>query len=303
MYSEIGFNPEIRRPGFVLNNTELNYAKSVQGEMRTAIDPTKFKDYDQRMVAEDIRSVIEAKKKFNDSPDDLERKKLSDATEHLIQDQIEINNWFGADVFMIPSSEYDDIFKGFDAFVEFPDLSHLGLALDFTFSSAPEKKYNRIKSEIDKGIPPSAKYFESEHIVGRLKSVVRCVIEVDRPVVDDLMAKELRLKHYRQTEDRESIRKTRKELESHPLQIDLLQQLLSQLSVYRAYATYNKKQKFVDLYTLIEKNVEQIYESRLKWLRENPNMQESMDSQMSKIPIYGKDKVQKMLLSSFTESS
>ena len=162
------------------------------------------------MIADDMQSVADAKKKFSDSPDELERKRLSDATEHLVQNQIEINNWFGEDVLMIPSSEYDDIFKGFDAFVEFQDISHLGLALDFTSSKKPEEKFNRIRSEIDKGNPPTAKYFESKHIVGRLKSVVRCVIEVDRPVIDELMAKELRLKHYRQTEDRESIRKTRK---------------------------------------------------------------------------------------------
>jgi hypothetical protein len=131
MYSEMGFNPEVRRPGFELNNTEINYIKSIQGEVRSSIDPTKFKDYDQKMIADDMQSVADAKKKFSDSPDELERKRLSDATEHLVQNQIEINNWFGEDVLMIPSSEYDDIFKGFDAFVEFQDISHLGLALDF----------------------------------------------------------------------------------------------------------------------------------------------------------------------------
>jgi hypothetical protein len=131
--------------------------------------------------------------------------------------------------------------------------------------------------------------------------VVRCVIEVDRPVIDELMAKELRLKHYRQTEDRESIRKTRKELESHPLQIDLLEQILTQLNSYKLYAYYNKKEKFVELYTLIQKNVRQIYESKVKWLKENPSAKESMDAQSSKIPIFGKDRVEKMVADIFFE--
>jgi hypothetical protein len=299
MISENGFNPDMRRPAFVLNNTEINYAKSVQGEMRSAIDPTKFKDYDQGMIAADMQSVIEAKKKFNDSPEDLERKRLSDATEHLVQDQIESNDWFGPDVLMIASSEYDDIFKGFDAFVEFQDVSHLGLALDFTFSAKPEEKYNRIKTEIDRTNPPSAKYFESKHIVGRLKSVVRCVIEVDREVIDDIMSRELQLQHYRRTGDRESIRKTNRELESHPLQLDLLEQLLAQLKTYKEYAIKNQKQAFVELYQLIERNVRKIYQSKLKWLQENPAVRESMDAQRAKVPIHGKTKVDKMLAGIF----
>jgi hypothetical protein len=299
MNPEFGFNPEKRRQSFVLNNTELNYIGSIQGDVRAAIDPKKFKDYDQSAVLADIQAVEDTKKKFKDTPEEVERKKLSDATEHLIQDQIETNDWFGPDVIMIASSEYDDIFNGFDAFVEFQDASHLGLALDFTYSAAPEKKFDRIKKEIDRGIPPSAKYFESEHIVGRLKSVARCVIEVDRPVVDEIMAKELRLQHYKSTGDRENIRKVRKDLESHPLQLYLLEQLLYQLKVFKQYAIANGKENFVDLYSLVEKNIQQIYDAKLNWLKQNPQAKTLMDEQRSKMSNLGQESLEKLMADMF----
>ncbi len=286
MNSERSFNPDLRAPGFSRNNTELAYDKSIPDKKKKKrIDPLNFPKYDPEMVAADVARVQELEVIFDakdNTPEKKEMKAFTDAAEYLLGNMIEDYDWMGSGTLMIRTSKYDDYVGGIDAVAEFQDAKHLGMALDFTINSAAVEKVGRIKREIDQGTIPEVRYFKSVNYKGELK-VARIVITLDRTVIDDVMEKKLGEENaFRQMNSEEvdpssrerykmKRRESREALSTHPLQIDILRQIILQLNAYSDYAKSvairspelaEASEKFVVLYEEVKRNILAIYNQK-----------------------------------------
>lgn len=114
--------------------------------------------------------------------------------------------------------------------------SHLALAIDVTHGILLQKKFDRIRREIDEGTLTTVKYFEStdETFRGRLLKVPRVVLGVEKSAVAELAQLWIAGKN--------------KELATHPVQIQLLDEITIQLKSYRDYAQHTGKGDLAKVY-------------------------------------------------------
>lgn len=204
-----------------------------------AIHPEEFSDlYGREVINHDLASVERIKSNFG--PADR-AKFASEIMEGIIYDQSERSNWLGPHAHTIKTSEFDDIINGVDLVVEFdePEMSrrHLALAVDATFGSRNlEKKFSRIKAEIDSGKLGSIKYFRSQNgnYRGELSQVPRVVTGIDQEHLLDLAG------IWNQG--------LNKELAVHPAQRLVLAQIAQQLKTFAAYAERTGKPELIRPY-------------------------------------------------------
>jgi len=204
-----------------------------------SIKPVEFSElYGEDVIARDLAYVSHMKAKFGAG----DRAKLaSEIMEGIIYDQSERSDWLGPHAHTIKTSEYDDIANGVDLVVEFdePEKSkkHLALGVDATFGSQNlEKKFLRIKEEIDSGKLANIKYFRSQDgsFMGQLSKVPRVVTGVDQEHLLDLAGT--------------WAQGLNKELGVHPAQRLILAQIAQQLKTYGAYAERTGRHEFVRSY-------------------------------------------------------
>lgn len=195
-------------------------------------------------------------------------KKRAEALEVVINDQIELNDWFGPDVFLVRLAEYDDWVNGVDLVVEF-DLGQgkdrkaerFAIALDASFSTEGGVLERKIKRNLGKVLgtrnrhgevtkPAEVKYFESEiedesgnRYKGKLEAIVPVVVGIDSRHCNQIMglfADILKLKEIsRKTTDdakRKEISKRTKEkiskIAEHPAQLVFVEEIIVQLQMY-----------------------------------------------------------------------
>ncbi|HNW20159.1 MAG TPA: hypothetical protein PLA53_01365 [bacterium] len=217
------------------------------------IDRIQYRDfvdlYGEEAVKKDISWVkqqkIEHQKK--NSPSEIWHKKIADILEAIFHQQIEMNNYFGENVWTIKTCNYDDFYNHIDAILEIrnPDqksANYSGVALDVTSASHPErlaKKVDRILEKIKRGELAKVKYFQSEflNIRGEKSNVPLFVIGCD-------------LKH---TEELAKLWYNDKQraLAQHPIQVLLLNQIIQQAQLYRDYAKKANQAKIADIYQQI----------------------------------------------------
>jgi hypothetical protein len=183
----------------------LRSAEKVRATLaEIAFDPKKFEAlYSVENVANDLRYVEGRKRDFEAfahmeayrglTEGDI--KSLSERVEYEVIRGINVGQWFEG-VSAYKTSEYDDIAGGVDAILEITDGSsygHLGMGIDITFSQDVEKKFRRIKDEIDnydgeENRLAHVKYFKSENtgFTGMLSDLARVVIAVDVPMLEDM---------------------------------------------------------------------------------------------------------------------
>ncbi len=206
-----------------------------------AVKPEIFTDlYGEKGVTDDLNKVEEYEKKF--SPDAA--KKTAEVFEAIMLTG-ELHNWFGGSAETIKTSRFDDIFNGTDMIIEFEEVSrrfsHLGVAVDVTFGTTSlEKKFARIKDEIDRGKLAKIKYFYSqkEHFRGERSNIPRVIIGVEHTRVVELAALWLR--------------KENKALANHPVQRLILEEMALQLEILKNYCEKTGK---IDLVPLYEKDL------------------------------------------------
>jgi len=104
--------------------------------------------------------------------------------------------------------------------------SYLGLALDATLGGTDEK-FSRIKREVDTGKLGTVKYFRSKRgeFRGELSQIPRVVVAVDAKTVLELATLWLEKRH--------------KELNEHPFQHQMLEEILIQLAHFESYTREN----------------------------------------------------------------
>ncbi len=211
-----------------------------------------FKDlYGEENIVQDEKYVAEMERKFRvqEDPSRAHTEKLATIFECVLHEQAELNEWLGPNVTTIKTSRFDDVKNGVDSVAELRETessaSYLALAIDATFSSDTQKKFDRIKEELVQGKLATVKYFISDHmnIRGELGQIPRVVIGADVATVKELS--ELWL-------EREN-----KKLAIHPIQFQILEEIIMQLETFGAYAAKLKKH-----------NITAVYEKSAKLFRE-----------------------------------
>jgi hypothetical protein len=196
------------------------------------IDPLSLQAYDQEMVRADMAYVRRIEAKFREQnrkdPNYSERKqKLALILEAIIHEQVELSDWLGPNVTTQKTSRFDDIVNGVDTIVDFgtdPTGWNPILAIDTTYTKTLDSKIQKIKESIDRGILTSIKYFESSDRTYEesLSQVPRVVIAIDPAKILDLARLWLKREH--------------KTLAEHPIQIQILEEIMLQLRVFHQYA-------------------------------------------------------------------
>lgn len=211
-------------------------------------------------ISTDISNVENLKSKFvvNDSklsPEGVANKvhsrKRSEALEIIIADQIELNDWFGGESLFFRTTEYDDIFNGTDAVVEFnleDKPERLALAID----STSQTDLYRVKEKINRNISNmltnklEIKYFESQidGYKGSLKNVVPVVIGLEAGNTNDLIDTFSKLIKFGEKMNDPSLHvnekilakqgflSLKKDIVKHPAQVIFLEEILNQLEMY-----------------------------------------------------------------------
>lgn len=222
---------------------DLAYHEAVRALSEERINMDDFTDlYSEENVRADKNEVARLKELFaaETSPEKEEAKKLATILEAIIYREIELSDWLGPNAMTVRPSEYDDIKNGLDVMVEFPEeqrrASHLGLAIDVTFSDDLTGKFERIKKEIKEGKLTNVKYFNSEHmgIRGELKAIPRVVVGASLQIVKELSDLWMEGK--------------KKELAAHPIQYRFLEEILFQLHMFKNYAESAGQSEAVRIY-------------------------------------------------------
>jgi hypothetical protein len=143
------------------------YERALSGRGQEQIDMDRFADdYGAESVAKDKARVAELEAKFEAemTPEIQEAIRLGTILEAIVTEQAELNEWLGSDVRTRKASRYDDVENGVDVIAEIEQehtTSHLALAIDVTHGVFLQKKFDRIKREIDEGTLTTVKYFEN----------------------------------------------------------------------------------------------------------------------------------------------
>ena len=186
----------------------LKNANSVQSRLdEVSFDPKGFEDlYTAEGVERDLQYVTEMNRRFDLSANhelvegltERDVKELAERVEYEVIRGINVGQWFEG-VGAYKTSEFDDIANGVDVLVEIQqgnNYGQLGLGVDITFSHNVEKKFQRIKDEIDsydgdKNRLARVKYFDSANTGtrGELNNLVRAVVAVDLPMLKDMASK------------------------------------------------------------------------------------------------------------------
>ncbi len=237
----LSFKKEKEQPQ---NYIDLAYAKAVEvleDPAEKPIDPRDFIEYDKDMVKEDLDRVAEMERRFEkeDAPGSDRAKRSALVLETIIHDQVELSDWFGPEAMTRKASRYDDIFNGVDSIAEFKKetgRSYLALGLDVTHGSKLQRKFRRIKDEIDGGKLAHIKYFESadETFRGSLFRVPRMVIGAEERKIEHLAKLWVEGK--------------KQDLAADPIQMQILEEINIQLLAFSAYAKRNGQPQMADIY-------------------------------------------------------
>ena len=204
----------------------------------------------------------------------------------------------GQDVFILETSEFDDIRAGIDAVVEIlrgGAFSHLGLAIDVTYGKQQiEKKLERIRNEIDYYDLPRVKYFISQggDFKGELGNIPRVVIAVSRKQINELASLWLNIDFLRKRVHadkagktanlRARLRELQTKLVNHPLQIEVLAQIELQLETFANYATWKNKErkgeKFKNILSIIR-----MIQTGKKEIKNNPATKNSPTTSLDQV--------------------
>jgi len=198
-----------------------------------AIDPRDFIDlYGEPNVQADLayvaRSVQEHAQRDAREERGVENKQMAAVIEAITGDGIGLYDWAGSRAHFIVPAKYDDIRNRTDGLIEIEEdrkqASHIGLALDATFSGDTGKKVQGIESSILENDPFRMKYFRSDILTirGELSNVPRAVFALERETIRSLAVSWLG--------------KDKKALTEHWVQHQLLEQFITQCEVFAKIA-------------------------------------------------------------------
>jgi hypothetical protein len=156
------------------------YERALGFLSKEAIQESSFAShYGPEVVQNDTTEVQNLKLHFGEH----DSKIASRVFEAIMHEHVELSGWLGPHAETTRTSEYDDFKNGVDMIVEFNEhdsTQHLALGIDVTFGSHTlDKKFERIKHEIDADELARVKYFRAHGYEGALKQLPRIVVGVD----------------------------------------------------------------------------------------------------------------------------
>ncbi len=255
------FNGEIvrnNRSEFGLMNLDGSYQQAEKELNQYRISEEDFVDiYTQDMVDKDTEKASQLRNKFSkrNTPEEERAKKFATIFESILNVQAELGNWLGSETMITPTSLYDDYINHVDMIVEIEQeefvSSHIGLAIDATFSNNLEKKFIEIKEGITVGKMAEIKYFKSSNgdFKGKLSNIPRAVITADVETIKELL--ELQAA------------KNKDALNNHWIQFQILEQLMTQINFFQEYAEKCQQEALVKKLKITHAIISKIYKERV----------------------------------------
>ncbi|MCL5016005.1 MAG: hypothetical protein M1312_00080 [Patescibacteria group bacterium] len=225
------------------------YGKAVEALDKDAIKERGFADlYGEENVQRDLARVeaAEADFKQTETPQSKLLKQYSTIFEWIVNQRVELSDYFGPNAFTKRASRYDDIVNGVDTILEFRNdpeqskkASYLTLGIDDTFSTnqdVQEKKLRRIQERITRGELARVKYFSSDYLNfrGELKNVPLIILGSELKTVAEL--RDLML-----SGDNSG-------LDAHPIQNLLLHEARVQIEAFSRYANGVGRGNLAEIY-------------------------------------------------------
>ena len=221
---------------------------------KETIDPRKFEHYDKTMIARDMELVARRQADFRmqSTKESEENKKAATVLEAILHEQIGKSDWIGPNVSTIKASQYDDIVNGVDTIAriqrEGEGDTHLGLAIDVTFSTHITEKLDRIKDDVKSGKLTQIKYFASPNpedpneytYMGSLK-VPRVVIGIEKKAVLELTKQWM---------------ENGTEISRSPIQHVIASEIVEQLEFFERYARSRNQPAVAAVYKQVRSVIE-----------------------------------------------
>jgi hypothetical protein len=257
---------------------EEAHIKAESSLSESRIDIQSFRSlYGDKNVEKDIKHTEQLKNDFlqNNTPEEIEAKKLATIFEAIINEQLELSDWLGPNVFTAVTTEYDDYINKIDTIVEFNEegrlMSHLGLAIDATYSTMMLKKFKQIKDDIKKGTLSSIKYFKSLNMdfTGRLSKIPRVIISAEPETIKNLA--------------KIWIEGRKKELAEHPIQFQIIDEILIQLETFEKYANSIGQKELAEKYNTLNNILVKIFNSKQKNIKDTGEIDNMFDLILSYI--------------------
>lgn len=239
-------------------------AKAERVIRKDEIRPDEFSYlYGKENVENDMKYVSDMEAKFENqaSPEQKRARRLAEVFEAVVHEQGELSEWFGPDAETIKTSRFDDIKNGVDNIVEFREknrsASHVAFAIDVTFSNEMDKKFDRIRKEIDDGELAKVKYFYSEYlgIRGELTKIPRFVVGAESKTVKEIGELWIEGK--------------KKELGNHWVQFQILEEIIEQADAFAEYADRYGKHDVAEAYRRVERYFRDINKTKMSELKDN----------------------------------
>ena len=221
---------------------EAAYQKASRILQHDSIKETGFVDlYGSENVVKDteLASHIKTKQEQRDTPEAKESAKLASVLEAIIHTQVNNSKWFGNYAKSIKAPQYDDLINGVDTVIEFkvPQIPthYLAMGIDVTYRINLEKKFERIKQEIDDGQLATIKYLRSSDGTMRAEKtqVPRLVIGVDGQTCQSLAKA-----WYEEAPG----------LKTNPVKFQIIKELHMQLVAFEQYARKTGKKDIAEKY-------------------------------------------------------
>jgi len=257
-----GFKVEPRSEQSERLDIEKAYKRASKALDADRIDPEALEGCDEQTVARDMQYVRDrqAQFKLETRPEALEDEKVATMFEAIIHEQVDLSDWLGPNAETITASYFDDIANGVDTIVRFQSEeeadTHMGLAIDVTFSTDIRDKLNRILNDIEQGKLAEVKYFGSpkpespdEYVYSGGLKVPRVVIGIEKRTVEKLAGLWLD--------------KKKKELGDHMVQRVIAKEILDQLELFEKYArSRNNRNHIAESYANTRRTLEQSLNER-----------------------------------------
>ncbi|MFA5994321.1 MAG: hypothetical protein WC823_05170 [Parcubacteria group bacterium] len=246
------------RSEFGLMNLDGSYKQAEKELDQYRIPENDFVGvYGQKKIDADIEIANQLRNKFSkrNSPEEEKAKKFATIFESILNIQAELGNWLGSDTIITPTSLYDDYINHVDMIVEIEQeesaSSHIGLAIDATFSNNLEKKFIEIKEKIAVGKMAEIKYFQSNNgdFKGQLSNIPRAVITADVETITELL--ELQTA------------KNKDALNNHWIQFQVLEQLMIQMKFFQEYAEKCQQEALAKKLKITHIIISKIYKERV----------------------------------------
>lgn len=211
---------------------EAAYRKALETET-DVIDPKEFEEIvDAKVMRAHEQEVAYLRGIFDrqkEHPETAEVHKLGKILEAIVIEQIELNEWLGANVNTQQTCEFDDYCNGIDFVTEFNQdgaLRHVGFAIDATHGKqqAIQLKLEKIRSQLNRGELGEVFYFQTidKSIQGRKRFIPKIVLALEKQHVIDIA--------------RLWVRGEQRSLAEHPIKQIIVQEIVDQLAGQLEYA-------------------------------------------------------------------